>query len=434
MSKKNKRKKNVQNRKPVQSHLAITKTYFDDFSKTARKFMLLVGLQPSDFDALSKRTKEQLMLIKHTPYRIRAEKGSRVPRAYIMFFNPIMGEHERKTFYGDPAFQISYMEYVTFGMTLIFAIRGYDRSDTYWTPDQVELLERIKTPLIQYTEDNEDDHFAVRTNKVLRGLFMYVSQPNYRYYTCREEGVVNWSRCCLENQISVSSIEPERKKFIIDGKTHSAYRLAYYDIFSSAADVVPTLAEIPLNQLYADKRKDAKNKDNETEEEIKLPVYIQNHALRRASERMDCKDNMYRNYIFTVSFLLPGVVTSVNGQRLIKALDVTTKPIGYFPFIKQDNAVLLLSFLPLSSPITPEGAILHKELGIQLEDSKYFGLDKFSFYTNTDFDSVPKLKQALQKADMWHLTELQPSEKMERREDQILKRFFSVNTSDIEVE
>ncbi len=425
MSKNKKRKKNVQDRKPIQSHLAITKTYFDDFTKTAHKFMLLVGLEPSDFDALSKRSKEHLMFVKHTPYRIHAEKGSHVPRAYIHFFNQVMGIHEKKTFYGDPKFNITFLEYVTYGMTLIFAIDGYDRRDFYWTPDQIELLEKIKTPLIKYTDDNVEDHFAIRSNKILRDLFTYVSLPNYRYYTCKEQGAINYTRGCLENQIFVSSIEPERKKFIIDGKTHSAYRLAYYDLFSSADDVVPIPAEIPLSFVSGKKNEEKNKEKSETEEEIKLPVYIQNHALRRSSERMDCKDNMYRNQIFSLSFLFPGVVTALNGQRLIKALDFTAKPVGYFPFIIQDDAVLLLSFLPLSSPITPEGSILRKELGIQIEDSKYFGLDKFSFYTNTDFDTIPILQQALKKADMWHLTEIQPNDKTERKEDQILKHFFA---------
>ena len=94
--------------------------------------------------------------------------------------------------------------------------------------------------------------------------------------------------------------------------------------------------------------------------------------------------------------------------------------------------MLILSFLPLSSPITPEGSILHKELGIQLEDSKYIGLDKFSFYTKTDFDTLPKLKQALIKADMWHLTELKPTNPMERKEDHILKNFFMEDITELE--
>ena len=123
--------------------------------------------------------------------------------------------------------------------------------------------------------------------------------------------------------------------------------------------------------------------------------------------------------------MLPKFITASNGQRMIHAIDLSGKPVGYFPFLKQDGAILLLSFLPLSSPITPEGSVLYKELGIKIDDSKYIGLDKLSFYIKTDFEAIPKLKQALNKANMWHLTEIKPNEKSERREDQILKHFFT---------
>ena len=115
-------------------------------------------------------------------------------------------------------------------------------------------------------------------------------------------------------------------------------------------------------------------------------------------------------------------------------MHVTGKNIGYFPFIKQDGAILLLSFLPLASPITPEGSLLHKELKLQLEDSKYIGLDKLSFYTKTDFDTVPILRDALKKAGMWHLTEIEPETPTEKKEDQILKNFFQYNYDIIEQE
>jgi hypothetical protein len=335
-----------------------------------------------------------------------------------------MGEYERRTFYGDPKFNISFLEYITYGMSLIFSIRNYETHEFCWTQDQIELLNRIKTPLIEYTDNNQTDHYAIRANEILTYMFLYVSQPNYRYYIGKEFGRIDMSRACLENQITISSVEPERKKFIVDGKAHSSYRLGYYDLFPGAKDLFPVMAEIPMNLLEIKNSKTLNQVMNQIKTDIKLPVYIQNHALRRTAERMDCKDNMYRNFIFSISFLVPEVVTAVNGQRLIRALDISGNVVGYFPFIKQDGAVLLLSFLPLSSPITPEGSILHKELGIQLEDSKYFGLDKFSFYANTNFETVPKLKQALKKAGMWHLTEIQPNIKTERKEDQILKNFF----------
>ncbi len=431
MSKKNKKKKNVASKKPLQSYLVITKTYFDDFVNTAHKFMLLIGLESSAFDALSKRTKQNLMLVRHTPYRIRAEKDNRVPLAYLKFFNGAMSYYEKTTFFGDPSFNISFLEYVTFGLTLIFAFRNYDRDMFIVAPDQIELLEKIKIPLLKYVDEHEEDHYAVRTGGILMSLFLYVTQPNYRYYTCKEGGYIDSLKGRMENVITVSSIQPERKKFHIEGKTHSAFRLGYYNPYSGELTPSPVMAEISIKLLEKHSYKSQKQVQNQIETDINLPVFIQSHALRRSAERMDCKDNGYRNMVFAISFLVPKVVKAVNGQLLIAALGLTCKPVGYFPFSIQDGAVLLLSFLPLSSPITPEGSVLNKELGIQLEDSKYIGLDKLSFFTNTDFETVPIVKQAIIKAGMWHLTEIIPTNPSEKKEDRILRNFFVNNQREV---
>ena len=428
---KSKKKKNVQSQKSLESHLEITKTYFDDFVKTAHKFMLLIGLQPADFDTLSKRTKQALML-KHTPYRVRAEKDHCVPHAYLKFFNSFMSRIEKTTFYGDPIFKITFLEYVTLGLPLIFSIRNFRKNEAIIGEDQAELLDRIRIAIAKYMSDHEEQHHAVRTGVIMKCVFIYVAKPNYRYYSAKEGSVRDYLRGRIENVVTVSTIEPERKKFVIDGKTHTAYRVGYYNVYLKELTIAPEMAEIQLKLLVRENSKPSKQLMNQIKRDTRLPVFIQNHALNRAAERMDCKDNMYINLILAFSFHTPIVVTATNGQRLIGAFDITGKVIGYFPFNKQDGAVLILSFLPLSSPITPEGSVLQKELGIQLEDSKYIGLDKFSFYTKTDFDTLPKLKQALKKAGMWHLTELKPINPMERKEDHILKNFFMDNISEPE--
>lgn len=429
MSKNSRKKKSVQNRKPVQSHIAITKTYFDDFSRTARKFMKLIGLEPSDYDALSKRTKEALMKIKNTPYRVIAEKGSRVPRVYIEFFNYAMTVYAKRLFFGDPAFNITFMEYITHGTPLMTAVRNCETDRYYSYPGQAELLDKIADALESDLMDNEENNFLEQTNRLLKTLLMSVSRCNYRYYTCNRQPVANFQRGRIDNQVTVSSIEPERKYFKIDGKSHSGYRLQVYDLFNVYDELAPVPAVIPKEILSGKIDLYSNQKISDKETLVILPVYIQSHVLRRAAERMDNKDNIHLNHVLMLSMLAPHVVTAVNGQRLIMALDITAKPLGYFPFVIMNDAVLLLSFLPLSSPITPEGSVLQKELKLQMPDSKYLGMDKLSFYTNTDFDAVPKLKNALQKADMWHLTEIVPDEKAERREDQILKHFFTENFS-----
>ena len=263
----------------MKSYFTITKTYFDEYSRVARKFMLLIGLKEADYDALSKRTKEHLMFVKHSPYRIKAEKGSHVSRYYIKFFNYVTAEYERKTFYGDPKFNIRYVEYLTYGLSLIFSIRNYDTDDNYWTDDQIELLEKIKTPLVQFTTENEQDHYAIRANEILKYLFMYVSQPNFRYYTYKEAGRPIYSKGIFENLLIVSSIESEIKRFVIDGKSHPAYRLQYYSMYPDVDGTAPEKAYLDIDLLLNTNSNSSTLVLNSENTANLIPVYIQTHAL-----------------------------------------------------------------------------------------------------------------------------------------------------------
>ena len=432
MSQSKKRKKNVPCRKPPKSYLNISKQYFSEYVRVTHKIMLMAGIDPGEFDVLTKRTKLDLMMMKLTPYHIVAEKDSKVPRAYINFFNHIMGIYEKKTYYGDPKFNVSFLDYVTYGMSFIFAVRNHDGDDNILSNDQHERLEKIREALEKYEDEHQEDHFWVRTNEVMRKVLMYVSMPNYRYYTSEEKCHIDYRKCRMLNQIKVSSFEPEKRYFKVKGEKHSSYQLWHYNLFSDVNEPNPEKTEIPVVLMEEDDFDSALEIIRKMETIVKLPVYVQNHALHRIRQRLDCLDNLCVNMVFGLSFMLPKFITATNGQRMIRAIDQSGKPIGYFPFLKQDGAILILSFLPLSSPITPEGSVLYKELGINLDDSKYIGLDKLSFYIKTDLEALPKLKQALQKADMWHLTEIKPKNPTERRDDQILKRFFAESNSVVE--
>jgi hypothetical protein len=424
MASKNRKKKTVKNRKPPSSYIVVSKTYFEDYVKTAHKLMRLIGLQPSDFDALSKRTKQQMMKLRIAPIRVRAEKGDTVPRPYINLFNWMMGYYMKTTYYGDPSYNILRLEYFTYLQSLRFYITELDSEDKFLPTDQLEHLHRIKESLLKYEEENEREDFYINTNRLMRILFLYTSQPNYRYYTSKDTQEVNYLKAVFEYQVNVSTIEPERKIFYMNGNKRSSFRLGYYDLWDPDYSTVPIMAEIPQQILQEDNMEKEHSVSDSDATVILLPVFIQNHALHRFSERMDATDNYFRNISFSMTFKHPAVVTAINGQRLIKAIDDKLNCIGYYPFLEQNGSVLLLSFLPLASPITPEGSVLFNELGVLMEDSKYIGLDKLSFYIKTDFASVPKLEKALRKAGLWHLTDIQPKNQTERREYLLLKRYF----------
>ena len=432
MSQSKKRKKNVPCRKPPKSYLDISKHYFEEYVRVAHKLMMMAGMDPAEFDVLTKRTKHQMMMIKETPYHIVAEKDNKVPQAYIRFFNRIMGFYEKKTYYGDPKFNVTFLDYVTYGLSFIFAIRNHDVRVNITSDDQHQQLDKIKELLIKYVDGNEKDHYFIRSNEVMRHVLMYVSMPNYRFYTSEEGGEIDYQKCRMQNLIKVSSFEPEKRYFKVKGEKHSSYQLWHYELFSEVNNPNPEKTEIPAVLMEEDDLDEAIKIMKDRGTVVKLPVYVQNHALHRIRQRLDCMDNLYVNMVFSLSFMVPKFITAKNGQRMIRAIDQSGKPVGYFPFLKQDEAILLLTFLPLSSPIAPEGSVLYKELGIKIDDSKYIGLDKLSFYIKTDFEALPKLKQALQKADMWHLTEIKTQNQTERKDDLLLKRFFSESNSVVE--
>lgn len=396
----------------------------DEYMRVAYKIMLMAGIDSAEFDNLTKRTKQQLIMIRHTPYHIIAEKDSKVPRAYIKLFNSLMRLYEKQTFFGDPQYKVTYLDFVTYGLSFVFGIRNHNSEDIIISDDQHQRLDRIKEMLQKYMDDHDEDHYLVRTNKLMQHLSMYVSMPNYRYYTSIEGSRIDSQKVRIENLITVSSFEPEKKYFNIKGEKHPSFQLWHFDLLSKLNDPNPIRTEIPIVLMEEDDINIAISRMNEMDTIDKLPVYVQNHTLHRIRQRLDCVDNLFVSQMLSLTFILPTFITATNGQQMIRVIDITGNSIGYFPFLKQDGAILLLSFLPLSSPITPEGSVLYKELGINIDDSKYIGLDKISFYIKTDFETLPKLKQALQNANMWHLTEIKPETKTERKEDQILKRFF----------
>lgn len=421
---KKRKKNNVPSRKPLKSYTHLSKHYIVEFERVAYQIMKMAGIDASEYASLTKRTRQQLMLIKWTPYRILAQPGSRVPKIYVKLYNQMMTKHEEHTFYGDPEYKVSYLDYVTYGLSFIFAIRNPERLEESVDQQQYEVLCRLKEAITKHMEEYESAHYLVRTNYVMKLMSMHLSSPIYRYYNSKDDLMLDYGKGRAQNTIWVSSVQPETKCFKIQNEKHKGYRLRHYDIISEMHEPNPTESTVPLVMLEEDDFETAIERLKEQEDKRLMPVYVQGHVIHRIRQRLDCMDNYYMNQVLSCTFLLPQSVRAVTGQRLIKAFDPNENTVGYFPFVVQNNSVLLLSFLPLSSPITPEGSKLQKALGINVDDSKYIGFDKLSFFVQTDFDKLPQLKDALQKADMWHLTEIQPSDKLERREDRLLERFF----------
>ena len=397
MPKSKKRKGAVKNNPAsLQSLVKTNKDYSDKFHLTARKYMQLIGLEPDTFDKLPKRMREKLMQIKFSPTRIDVEEGFKIPKKYVELFQRLLITLMQVHTYGDPRFGIKYIDFMTFGQALFIGLRNISNEGALFPQEHIELARTISDKMIAYEDaaENEEHHCSIKLPRLICQLLQSLTKINYRYYTCKLEWKAISDGLRMQSFLTFSSIEAERKHIKIDGRSRTAFQLGCYLI-----EPEPEWALMPVELILKDKRGF-------------LPIFIQQHALIRLGERLHPQVNFYINKVLAATFFgIDGIkiIDAITGQSLICAFDSDKNLVGYFPFIQIDECILLTSFLPLSSPITPQGSVLNKLLGMSIEDNAYLQMDKLSFYLQTDFDVLPTLKKALKEAEMWHLTKIIPA-------------------------
>ncbi len=119
---------------------------------------------------------------------------------------------------------------------------------------------------------------------------------------------------------------------------------------------------------------------------LKVDVYIQNHALIRLYERLDCVSKPLLFCFLTYGIYEWETETNSKGQQLI-VFKFNQLKLGYFVYEYIEGIVLIKTFLLLSNNLTPEGEKLYGLLGLEKEDKRYLDLDKQSHFIYSD---IPK--------------------------------------------
>ena len=144
-------------------------------------------------------------------------------------------------------------------------------------------------------------------------------------------------------------------------------------------------------------------------DQVELQVYIQSHALRRLSERLDLLDEstiyysiwentsklkgfeFYKNYI-----LIP--------YRLHKC------KVGYLAANVIDDILVIRTFLFITHSTTPEGDRLKEISGLGREDISYWKIDRLSTFINIDTERYPKLTALFVEAGLEEIFDLKEKE------------------------
>ncbi len=387
----NRKKKKTPPKPPCS--LSISKTYFDEFSVTARKVLQLLELDPALYDKFTKKQKLSMMLLRFIPAHVYPMTGHSVPKVYVKVLQQEAYKFLKEIQVGEPSLGLSFYDYVTYGMTFISAARCREQeyAETPVGPICSEIAKR-------YTDNNNNFDISYMRSfyQYMHLITFFLSKINMRYYgfNCTWEKVRNSNRWACH--VFISANEAERVHFTYKKMLRPAYRLAMGSFLSKE----PNWIMIPYTDLYPDSKIDKL-----------LNVYVQNHVIARMKQRLDNQVSTYHNIALVNSMFNKEMVKCENGQSFLACRDHNELLVGYFPFIIIDENLYILTFLPLSSPDVPEGKKMCESLRANKDDLIFLGMDKLSFYSETDFDAIPQLKTALKDAGMWHLTEIESDDR-----------------------
>ncbi|MFT3751375.1 MAG: hypothetical protein QM800_00280 [Paludibacter sp.] len=396
----------------------VTKSYFDKFSEVARKTLRLIDLDPALYDRFTKKQKIEMMRAKMTVPRVVVKKGHAVPRQYVKMVQQEM--HKFMNFYpvGNPEIGLFYSDFIIYGMAFLTYIQTKGNTKNYC--EQSEAYKLIAAKASQNDEEFENN-FMFNYWQYAHYLLLDISKINFRIYGFEWEWKELDNICKFAGHIILTSCKAEKLHFTYRNKVRPAFRAMLGQFISSK----PVYLSIPYNKII-----------EESEQTHLLEVYVQSHALARMKERLDLLEPIQRNSFLTSSLYNSDICQLHNGQLVIKFTKEDKQPLGYLPFTIINKQLFILTFLPICSQNAPEGKKLQEQLGISRNEIEFLGMDKLSFFRETDFEAIPRLKEAVIEAGLWHLTELKPLSDYQPQNhisSSTIARFFQTERSHEEV-
>jgi hypothetical protein len=384
---KSKKKKKPQAPPSLKKDFEVTKTFFDKFSIVARKTLQLMELDPALYDKFTKKQKIEMMRTKIAPPHFEAKPGHQVPRHYIREVQKRSTEFMEYVCIGDQALKLTFYDYLTMGSQF-----GTFCSATYEEKQYCEQAEvyKIIADRVTLLEDFSENTLMRDYFEFLRTLLGHLSQFNYRMYGFELTFKKTRTHVMLAHYIQITSIECDKKAFIFHDKKRPAFRLLMPNFIESEVNYI----NVPQNRIF----------ENSTTDKL-LNIYVQSHALLRMKERLDIL-TMYEKNLYLIHAVLIGKkIRLATGREAFEMLDEANHIIAYLPFTVQDDCVVILTALPVTDPVTPIGKKLCETLAVTKEELKICGMDKLSYFLRTDFDKIPRLKQALESNNLMYLTE-----------------------------
>ncbi|MDR1645829.1 MAG: hypothetical protein LBS05_08425 [Tannerellaceae bacterium] len=378
---KNKKRKKAQKAPPApQSGYKHSQAYMEACYATAKRIIRAIDGDEKLLDAFTKRQKQDLFCVTVTPPYVAAMQGHKVPRSFLDYIQGSVTMCLKRDIF-DEELGVTWMEIMTVGQCLEMMLNAIVKGNRL-PPPQDDVARQLLATLKESEITMKGQMMIAET---IRISLMSLSQPNFRIYglaQIRPEVLVG--RALVHHWEYITTHECQSMRFTYYGKEHLAYRVLQGPMGETSC----TGATIAMSKLFPD-----------VDNDRKLDIYIQSHALHRLKERIDTLHAVVRNQSILLSLMYVQKVIRGADGRLYIAYVMPQGPyertLGYFAFTIDGDNLIVLTFLPMFNERMPEGEHLRKRLRFSQEDLRHLGMDKLSFFYDVDIKQIPLLKQIL---------------------------------------
>ncbi len=297
-----------------------------------------------------------------------------------------------KKYYREPSIKTEDIKISNYQVQLLFC---------YNATRHLELIKK------KVSSDNEevikfknlsDSLFSAFYNRFLLDYFRVITQlsrPDQKYYGVHIRPASQFGGTPrIELVTKIYGIPASKYMMKINGNNRPAFQLGR-PLGTTPVEWISLDVSL-LGDFYKGKQK-------------KLSVYIQSHALKRLSERMDLLDQEAINYALWEN---TNNITNFELYRgyLLLPFKVFGVKIGYLVANVIDDKLLFRTFLFITHNCTPEGDQLKKISGLAKEDISYWRIDRLSTFVKLNEEKYHGLIRLFSKAGLGDLMKLKIKE------------------------
>ena len=209
--------------------------------------------------------------------------------------------------------------------------------------------------------------------------------------------------------ILICDYEPKQKTLNLDKQIRVGYECSFFE----SGNVIPTVW-----------------KENTIDNESPLPVYIQDHAIKRVFERgtITGSENGYVHDSILRSLQNP-VINGTDGPSYLVEYKYYSARMGYFLVSREKDCAIVRTFKFITMVGTPEFYMLKRALRATKEDLEYLGIDSLEILLNSDIYKDEKLMGVFKRCGLSELLNIGQKIKFESPKNAIaedIKKYFVI--------